>query len=232
MTATTSTTPRHPARYSRALVPVLADLLEGVPGPVLDPFAGTGERLEELAERLGLVPMVGIVGIELEEEWARVTPHLVRVGNALDLPFEDDTFGAVVTSPTYGNRLADHHRAADASLRRSYTHDLGRPLHRDNSGVLHWGPLYRDFHRRAWAEAARVLRPGGRFLLNISDHVRNGRRQPVSAWHVAELGRLGFELVDLVTVETPRLRNGANAEARVRGEFVFTFTLSEGGGAR
>jgi SAM-dependent methyltransferase len=216
-------TATHPARYSRALVPVLAAFLEGVPGPVLDPFAGTGEGLAVLAD---LLPAVEFVGIELEPEWAAITPDLVRVGNALDLPFGPGTFGAVVTSPTYGNRLADHHHAQDASERRTYTHNLGRRLHPDNSGVLHWGPLYREFHGRAWAEVARVLRPGGRLILNISDHIRTGRRAPVSAWHVAELGRLGFELVDLEHVPTPRFRNGANARARVEGEFVFMFALT------
>ena len=32
--------------------------------------------------------------------------------------------------------------------------------------------------------------------------------------------------------EAPRLRHGANAEARVDGEFVFSLTLSEAEGAR
>jgi tRNA G10 N-methylase Trm11 len=83
------------------------------------------------------------------------------------LPFADASIDAIVTSPTYGNRLADHHRASDPLLRRSYTHDLGRPLHSENSGAMQWGDAYRAFHRRAWAEAVRVLKPGGRFVLNV-----------------------------------------------------------------
>ena len=99
------------------------------------------------------------VGVELEPEWADLHPDTF-VGNALALKFDDADFDAVVTSPTYGNRLADHHNAKDGSVRRSYTHDLGRQLQEDNSGAMHWGPKYRDFHRKAWIEAKRVIRPG------------------------------------------------------------------------
>ena len=79
-----------------------------------------------------------------------------------------------MTSPTYGDRLADHHDARDGSVRHSYKHDLGRDLHPDNSGAMQWGPAYRDFHTAAWVEVRRVLRPGGRFVLNVKDHVRGG----------------------------------------------------------
>jgi tRNA G10 N-methylase Trm11 len=100
------------------------------------------------------------------------------VGDALALPFPDATFDAVVTSPTYGNRMADHHHARDGSLRYSYTHTLGRSLHPNNSGTLHWGAEYQRFHSLAWREVWRVVRPGGRFVLNIKDHVR--ARAPTS----------------------------------------------------
>ena len=91
--------------------------------------------------------------------------------NAIALPFRDESFDAVVTSPTYGNRFADKHNAKDGSIRRSYTHDLGRTLHAENSGSMQWGQAYRDLHVKAWAECFRVVRPGGLFVLNISDHV-------------------------------------------------------------
>ncbi len=135
------------------------------------------------------------IGVEIEPEWASLNKRTV-VGNALALSFGDGDFDAVVTSPTYGNRLADSHNAKDGSLRRSYTHDLGRKLSGDNSGSMHWGDEYREFHHRAWTEAARVLRPGGRLVLNISDHIRKGRRQYVSSWHVETLISLGLALVD------------------------------------
>jgi SAM-dependent methyltransferase len=208
----------HPARYSDALMPVFAAALKGETR-VLDPFAGTG-RIHELRDHL---PNLETVGVELEPEWANLHPDTI-VGDALALPFDDETFSAICTSPTYGNRLADRHDARDDSIRRSYTHDLGRPLTDNNSGALQWGDEYRDFHQAAWTEAARVLEPGGRFVLNIKNHIRGGVEQPVAEWHLNTLLGLGFNLDRIHVVGTPSLRQGENATARVEHEFVFLLT--------
>jgi SAM-dependent methyltransferase len=202
----------HPARYSTNLIPIFADILDGY-DHVLDPFAGTG-RIHEL-------PM-HTVGVEIEPEWAALHPDTVE-GSALDLPWEDAEFDAVCTSPTYGNRLADSHNASDPERRRSYTHDLGRKLSADNSGAMQWGDEYREFHETAWAEAVRVLRHGGRFVLNIKDHIRGGQRQYVTDWHVGVLRDLGLRYAFALTVDTRHLRQGDNAEARVEGEQVIVF---------
>ena len=53
--------------------------------------------------------------------------------------FSDATFDMVVTSPTYGNRMADHHNAKDGRRRITYTHNLGRTLTPGNSGAMQWG---------------------------------------------------------------------------------------------
>jgi len=145
--------------------------------------------------------------------------------DALNLPFKDDSFDCIATSPTYGNRFADSHEAKDGSERRSYTHDLGRKLHQNNSGSLHWGDAYRDFHERAWAESLRVLKPGGIFILNISDHIRGGELMPVSEWHIKALKSLGrgFILREVIDVPTPRMRFGENSGARVEAEHVIKF---------
>jgi hypothetical protein len=66
-----------------------------------------------------------------------------------------------------------------------------------------------------------VLKPVGRFILNISDRIRNRRIKPVSEWHLSALRNLGFELRDRTLVPTPRIRHGQNHEARVEGEWVF-----------
>lgn len=202
----------HPATYSDAILAVAAELLAGY-RRVLDPFAGPGgiHRLADLGHEIGAV--------ELEPEWAGAHPATI-VGSALELPFDPASFDAVCTSPTYGNRLADHHDAADPEARRSYRHDLGRPLHVDNSGAMQWGDQYRTFHAAAWREAVRVLRPGGRFVLNIKDHVRAGRWQDVAGWHLAELCRLGLEVAAVRPVPTRGLPLGDTGEVRVGAELV------------
>lgn len=212
----------HPARYTEALLPAFAAILDEFGGitTVLDPFAGTG-KIHALANR-----GYQTTGVELEPEWAQMHPGTI-VGSALSLPFDDHHFDAIVTSPTYGNRLADSHNASDPERRRSYTHDLGRPLHADNSGSMQWGKQYRTFHEEAWNEAYRVLRPGGAFLLNIKDHIRNGKRQEVPAWHLHYLLDLGFRYRWHVDVDAPSLRAGANADARYSAETIYVLERAE-----
>ncbi|HVF12155.1 MAG TPA: methyltransferase domain-containing protein [Actinomycetota bacterium] len=209
----------HPARYSDELFPFFAEALKKYQF-VLDPFAGSGD-IHKLQD---IVPVITI-GLDIEPEYIESAikeyPEAqTLLGDAHNLPWEDAEFDAICTSPTYGNRLADSHNASDPESRRSYTHDLGRPLAENNSGKVHWGPEYRAFHEVAWEEAVRVLRPGGRFVLNIKDHIRNGERQPVSIWHIKCLERVGLVLADVIPVATRSLRVGANADARMTAELV------------
>ena len=204
---------RHPAKFSEPIVEVLRDLVPK--GRVLDPFAGTG-RIHWLAS-----DATQTVGVEIEPEWATLDPRTI-VGDALHLPFEDRSFDGIITSPVYGNRMSDHHDAKDDSRRNTYKHTLGRDLHPNNSGQLHWGPKYRDFHLTAWGEAVRVLKPGGKFVLNISDFIKKGEVVPVSEWHVETLVNvLGLEHEMAYQVETRRQRQGANGHLRVPHEVVW-----------
>jgi SAM-dependent methyltransferase len=211
----------HPARYSAAILERFEQVINqvcNVAAPtvrVLDPFAGTG-KIHELP--------FDTTGVELEPEWGKLVPEGNIIGDAADMPFDDATFDVVATSPTYGNRLADHHAAADPHLRRSYTHDLGRRLTEGNTGELAWGPKYEEAHRIIWAEVRRVLKPGGWFLLNIKDHIRNGEQQAVSHWHTAALVELGFTFWPGYSggVATQHLRQGAASE-RAGQELVLVF---------
>ena len=212
---------RHPARYSAELQPVLVEALRGC-HRLLDPFGGVGGvfALEPF------LPGCQIDAIEIEPEWAAQNSRITQ-GNALALPWPAATFDAICTSPCYGNRMADHHEARDASKRNTYRHALGRPLHPDNAGALQWGDAYRAFHLRAWCEALRVLRPGGRFVLNVKDHIRGGALQPVSAWHVETLATLGMRQVWRKEIACPGQRCGANGHLRMSTESVLLFVSDD-----
>lgn len=213
--------PDHPAKFSTGMIPVLAQHLQGVKR-VLDPFAGVGGifALENY------LPDLEIYALEIEPEWSMAHP-LIEQGNALYLPWPENYFDAICSSCCYGNRMADHHEAKDTSTRNTYRHRLGRPLHPDNSGALQWGDRYRVFHRRAWAEAVRVLAPGGRFLLNVSDHIRKGIRQPVTDFHIQAITDLGLKLIEHQQFYTRRNRQGANHHLRVEYESIILFVKPE-----
>ncbi len=210
--------PAHPAKYTDALLPTMAQMLKGR-RRILDPFGGTGKVFELSA----WLPAAQIEAVEIEPEWAACHPR-TTLGNALSLPWPADYFDAICTSPTYGNRMADHHDARDASHRRTYRHMLGRALHADNAGAMQWGDKYRTFHIAAWTEARRVLQPGGAFVLNIKDHIRGGEVQHVTEWHVKTLCGLGFVERDHKRINTPSMRYGRNGDKRVEYESVILFT--------
>ena len=147
----------HPATYTDALLPIFAELLlkshgHSVavgPGPakILDPFAGTGK----IARLRAWLPQAEFYGYEIEPEWAeqaRAAGCACTTGDSRQMHYPDAMFDAICTSPTYGNRMADHHEARDASPRHTYRHTLGRPLTPGNSGALQWGE--RDTARCTW----------------------------------------------------------------------------------
>lgn len=104
----------HPAKWSANVLAVLSQVrahyLPEHPPKVLDPFAGVG--IARLAEALA---PADLTGVELQPQWVDRGPMpRTVVGDATRLPEGWlGTFGAVFTSPCYGNRMADHHDAAD-----------------------------------------------------------------------------------------------------------------------
>lgn len=127
-------------------------------------------------------------------------------------------------------RLMEHEKVIEQGLQTFY--EVGQALVAIRDG-RQWGSEYRDLHARAWFCAVDLLRSGGRFVLNLKDHVRNGALQLVSHWHVAELSRLGLVLnVELSrSVGTPTIGLGANADARKLDELVLVFDKSTEGPA-
>ena len=216
----TGETRPHPAKFSDEVLAAAAELLDGSRS-IFDPMAGVG-GIHRIGDFLGYP--VRTLGMEIEHEWAH---HHERtfVGNLL-APVEwiletiDGPVDAIVTSPTYGNRMADHHDAKDDSKRITYRHRLGKKLHPSNSGQLQWGNGYRLFHRAAWERCRELLRWDGRLVVDLRDHVRSGERQLVVDWHFETLISLDFRLVGYSTVETPGMGFGANREKRTGANIV------------
>lgn len=222
----------HYAKYSDVLLPLFWQIIqEHRAHSILDPMAGVG--------KIGMLRDFGflgrIVAQDIEAEWAEQAtdydPNIeIRVCDAADMTWaKDGEFDAIVTSPTYGNRMADHHEAKDGSRRYRYRDALGRPLHPNNTGRMQWGKRYRETHERIWAESIRVLRPGGILVVNVKNHIRAGRLVRVSQWHADELTNQGLTQIARHRVDTPGLRNGSNAELRVDGEDVWVFQKGGGG---
>lgn len=214
---------KHPAKYSDVLLPVFYEMVKDTSN-LLDPFAGTC--------KISMLKEMGYKGKiycnELEPEWAELglgKVDAITTEDAEFLPYKDNFFDCICTSPTYGNRLADSHNAKDGSKRNSYTHTLGRKLHPENTGHMHWGEKYRDKHEKVWSECKRVLKNGGLLVLNMSDHIRKGEIVNVTEWHINTLENLGFKLVRKEKVETKRLRFGANSHLRLNYEYVILFKL-------
>lgn len=210
----------HPAKWSAPILTVIgealrSDLFASPPARLLDPFAGRG-----LGDLRATYPEGEWVGVELEPEWAAQADGTIT-GDATRLPADwSGTFCAVVTSPCYGNRMADTYDGRDGSRRMTYRTAIGRPLTDRSTAGVQWGSEYRALHRLAWAEAHRVLRPDGLLVVNVSNHVRGGVEQHVMEWHVDALAALGFRLERLLPIRTRRYGDGANRDARVDAEHL------------
>ena len=214
----------HYAQYSQALIEHIAVNLPRSGMRILDPMAGVGTVIRQL--ELAWVRVDGervpcnhtVHTVELENEWVshpgyRHPRH--HLGDSTKpLPFERESFDAIVTSPSFGNRDADRsHGWADQSGRRTYEAALGRSLSEETL-VHNWGEGYRKRHAWMWKNVLQYLAPEGLVLLNIKDHPRAGDRMPVTGWHVQWLVEVGgLLLLHIGGVPTTGRPSGSNTQA-------------------
>ena len=228
---------KHNAKFTRNITDEITMLIEKLSSSsvsrVLDPMGGVGGIFDIHSIEADGKYRYQVDMVEIEHEWAvAATMHpLAEAGT--DNVYEADfltwepaaywLYDFVVTSPTYGNRMADHHEAKDGSKRNTYRHTLGRQLTDGSSASMQWGDDYRDFHEDAWTKVWDLLAPGGYFIVNVKDHIRKGEKMPVSAWHRGLLLSLGFELVDTRNLKVRGNRQGRNGQVRVDNEQVYVF---------
>lgn len=203
---------KHPATFSPLIIDAIATELreqwelarQASPGArsllwVLDPFAGVGKIHKIDPTRQWVITK----GVELEPEWAEQHPDTIcGDSTTLGAMFGADSFDAIATSVAYGNRMADQYLppTTDTSKRFTYAIALGRKCSANSSAAMQWhngpaGDPYRQLHADVWDECDKVLRPGGRVVLNCKNHVRKGQEQYVTEWHTDYLQSKGYALL-------------------------------------
>ena len=208
----------HPAKYNDKFIPIFADMLKGKKR-VLDPFAGVG--------KIGLIKKFGFNGKiyanDIESEWIQPNQHdcdFITVEDAEFLQYPDGFFDAICTSPTYGNRMADHHNAKDGSKRNTYTHCIGHQLNDGNTGKMHYGEKYKEKHKRIYQNICRMLKKDGIFILNVKNFIKKGKEIDVTQFHIDLLGEFGLIVDGCIQIPVNSNGFGANGKIRVDHEWI------------
>lgn len=207
----------HPARYSAAIIAALTDILPaGI--HIHDPYAGTGERLGDIADRRGWT----YSGTEIEAGFI-VDPR-VKQGDSTQAhtyPLAATWSNRwIVTSPVYPNGMADHWNAADSSDRHTYRAAAGHDLDTNNMGRYGYRGGSARNHDAYWLLAGSSVRWWDAFdgvIVNVSDFIAAGQVVPIVAPWRALLASRGWQ-TEVREVVTPRQRRGANGGVRVDAE--------------
>lgn len=208
-------TVKHPATMGPHILDVCKKYLPEPGSRVLDPFAGIGTTA-------ALLPEYDVVGVEIEGEWALQHPSTICGDSLLVVPTLG-SFDCVLTSPTYGNRMADDFEAKEKSSRITYRHKLGRKLSENTTSNLHFGrknAKYETLHESIWGVCVDALRKDGVFILNCKDFIANGEVREVTKWHKETLEKLGLTCIAEEKVESRGMRFGANRDKRLEFEWV------------
>jgi len=191
---------------------------------VLDPYAGIGKIHQIDPTRQWAMTK----GVELEPEWADQHPQTI-CGDSTKLDemgLSAHQFDTIATSVAYGNRMADQYipPPSDKSKRFTYATALGRKCSDNSSAAMQWhngprGDPYRQLHAEVWDACDRVLRPGGRVVLNCKNHIRQGEEQFVTEWHIGYLIDKGYRLLRDYELETSGIKFSPN-QARFNERIV------------
>lgn len=246
----------HPSQFSKELVHPIAQAVvnaladrkvEGGTFYMIDPCAGLGWRLSEIADHVGLMWMSEAAtmntyprklewrGMEIEPAYVdQAHPNVARGDSSVMIDWLSNSWDVGVTSPTYGNGMNDYFEAKDASRRNTYIHRIREfiPDYRlsvNNTarysyrgGSKKWAK-YLDLHRRIYGQMARVLKPGAPFIVNTKGFISGREMVDLTNVHDELLRENGFRTGVRKRVVTPGLAQGSNWEAREVYESVVTY---------
>ena len=212
---------KHPAKYSDVLLPYIYEEIKNSK-KLLDPFAGTGK----IAKIKNWGYNGEIYANDIEKDW--LSPNVygcdyISFQDAEYLEYPKNYFDAIATSPTYGNRMADHFNSKENSRRITYTHYLGKELQDGNTGKMHFGAEYKEKHKRIYKHLYELCNKSGKIVVNISNFIKNGEEVDVVGWTTQTLKNVGFVYIKTIWVKTPRMKFGKNSEKRVEKEAILVF---------
>lgn len=173
---TVATKLKHPAQYTPAIIDKVVELLDGRRGLLIDPFAGPGLSLHRL-----VAPRRRVVGIELEQPWVDAGSELVQQGDATALPFRTKSVSTIVTSPCYGNRFSDHHKATEKCRACNGTGLVGSSQIRECMECA--GQGVRDHTRRSYTHDLRAMTGDSNYELAVTNAGRMGFGDAYEALH-------------------------------------------------
>ena len=216
----------HPAKYSDSLLPVLAENSYGV---VLDIMGGVGKA--GLLKKYN-TKITKVIINELEPEWGNQAVNYnvdeIIIGDAKELKLSVD---CIVTSPPYGNRMADNFKiganggTSEPSMRKMYAGNLGRTPSQGSVCCLHFDKGYQDKVISIY-DSVIANCSFNRFVLNVSDFIRQFQVVDVQRFYENYFKEKGFRLIYKIPVKTKRQKGvGQNTELRVDHEVVMVFEI-------
>jgi hypothetical protein len=199
---------KHPCQFSPEVLEVIEPLLR--PGEhVHDPFAGPGNRLAALCDKIGCTFSGGDI-----EDWPGKDER-VAVSNAMAGSSYPSKVFTLVTSPVYQNkRCADYRNGPGPNTkvkgRRDYGIALGRPLDPCNLARYTGRPKEAESYWELHAEA--VKHWPDRVIVNVD--------LPIADRWLELLLDAGYPLREVIPAYTRRYRGLDNAEKRAEYEVV------------
>jgi hypothetical protein len=144
----------------------------------------------------------GVFWQKVDPEAYELVPSDLKTGvDCTALPYEDDSFDAVVLDPPYMEGLF---RGSEDHLAGSGSHAAFRDNYSDGKRTNGKGPKWHDavldLYFRAGAEAQRILKPNGVFIVKCQDEVSANRQRLTHVELINHFEERGFYTKDLFVV--------------------------------